>query len=159
MNNSTVNAHNLFSNPTTLHSRYSPPIKITAIYYSTTKTGRRGRHRIWSWLILSMRRISFRLGHRKDSNLRLHRLRMQRKMFRQVIVRGRKKRRKTDRKVQRNRLRILRKIVSLALKRANQRINQTTMASASLTSPARLCLLSTNHRAALLNPHPNNIQQ
>lgn len=106
-----------------------------------------------------MRRISFRLGRRRGRSLHLPRQRMQRLMFHRTIEIFRKKRRKADRKVQRNRLSIPRKVVSPDLKRANQRRNQTTMASASLTSPAKPYLVSTNHKAAQLNLHPSNPHQ
>lgn len=106
-----------------------------------------------------MRRISFRLGRRRDSILPLRLRRMQRKMYRRVMVREPRKRREADRKVRRNRLLTLRKVVSLALKRANQRRKPTTMASASPTNPARHYLLSTNHKAAQLNPHPSKLRQ
>lgn len=106
-----------------------------------------------------MRRISFRLGRRRDSSLPLRRRRRQRKMHRRVMVRERRKRRIADRKVRRNRLLTLRKVVSLALKRANQRRKPTMMDSASPTNPARHYLLSTNHKAAQLNPHPSKLRQ
>ena len=75
-------------------------------------------------------------------------------MFLLVIVK-RRNRRKAGRKVQRSRLLILRKVVSLALKKVNQRRSRTTMVSASLTNPASHYHHSTNHLNTLLNLQNN----